>query len=154
MYDVSETHEVTATGTMFAKVKPGRTVNPETELLAANVDAFGFSHLGSVLWEAIPFSFVADWFTNAGTCLDGLNLQAFQGALVHKQLGWLSKVSAVVKFRGKPAMVYRPICDSLDFASGVAIRFNRAAGLPTTFTESRFGIRQSILSSALALQRA
>lgn len=154
MTAVDESHEVTATGMMFAQVKPGRTVNPETELLAANIDAYGFSQLGSVIWEAIPFSFVADWFTNAGSCLDGLNMQAFQGVLVHKQLGWLSKVMALVKFTGIPNLAFRFTTSPLHFANGTAVVFNRGTGLPPTFTEARFGLRQSLLSGALALQRA
>lgn len=39
-----------------------RIVNPNTSLLAD----LGFINPASVLWEAVPFSFVVDWFANVG----------------------------------------------------------------------------------------
>lgn len=42
-----------------------RIVNPNASL----ANELGLVNLGSILWEAVPFSFVADWFGNVGQVL-------------------------------------------------------------------------------------
>jgi len=42
-----------------------RIVNPNASLASE----LGLINLGSILWEAVPFSFVADWFANVGQVL-------------------------------------------------------------------------------------
>nr|QDH87443.1 MAG: hypothetical protein H3BulkLitter171541_000002 [Leviviridae sp.] len=50
---------------MYAKVS---TSNPN----AALANQMGFVNPLSVAWEAVPFSFVVDWFTNVGQCLSAM----------------------------------------------------------------------------------
>jgi len=45
----------------------------------ALLGATGFNNPLAVLWEAIPFSFVADWFTRAGSLIGRTPIQPFVG---------------------------------------------------------------------------
>ena len=39
----------------------------------------GFNHPGRVIWNAIPYSFVVDWFFHVGKIMDNLRIQPFGG---------------------------------------------------------------------------
>lgn len=70
----------------FYQCHGGYTYQLESVALA-NAQSFGILNLPLLGWELIPASFVADWFTNVGSVLEGLT--AFQG----KKLldGWITK---------------------------------------------------------------
>lgn len=46
----------------------------EHAVLLGFLDAFGVNWRPSIVWNAIPFSFVVDWFTNIGKWLDNFQL--------------------------------------------------------------------------------
>jgi hypothetical protein len=50
----------------------------------AIANQMGFVNPLSVAWEAVPFSFVADWFSNAGQCISAMS--DFWGFQLHQ--GW------------------------------------------------------------------
>lgn len=60
------------------------------------VSRLGFTNPGTLAWEAVPFSFVADWFANIGDCLgslnSGLTLEFVTGSYTeyHRNFGILS----------------------------------------------------------------
>ena len=41
-------------------------------MVRAWLEAAGLNRLASVIWNAIPFSFVVDWFVNVGDCMESL----------------------------------------------------------------------------------
>jgi hypothetical protein len=47
--------------------------------IRAFVSALGLANPLAILWEAIPYSFVVDWFTRIGTLFDRLSIQPFEG---------------------------------------------------------------------------
>jgi hypothetical protein len=48
-------------------------------IFRAYLAALGLTNLPKTVWNAIPFSFVVDWFAKIGTQLDSLNAQPFDG---------------------------------------------------------------------------
>jgi len=54
----------------------------------ATAEAFGLLNPFAVIWDAVPFSFVADWFVNVGDCLAGLTAFAGKKCLD----GWLCRM--------------------------------------------------------------
>lgn len=50
--------------------------------LKATLAALGIGNPLNVVWNAIPFSFVVDWFFNIGSFLDGFDIQPFKGTIV------------------------------------------------------------------------
>lgn len=153
---VSSTVTANVTVELFARIKRTRTVSSATDRLRATLDASGVSQFGSVLWEAIPFSFVADWFYPCGRTLDALNVQAFTGCLANQNLGYQSHTEAVLSCRGLVPSPGTAWYDSnkFEYARCTVRYYNRSGGLPSTRTAVNYGVRQALLSGSLVLQRA
>lgn len=83
LYGVSyySSHQIKATASAWFKID-----NPN--LFLAN--RLGFVNLGSVLWDAIPFSFVLDWFGKFGTYVRSLT-DSVGITFVDAYRGWSTK---------------------------------------------------------------
>ena len=150
---------------IFARVLRTRRVDSNIDTFSAYADDLGFSKLGSVIWEGIPFSFVADWFYPCGRALNGLNTAAFEGCLYATSIGhqshttitgdvyctgvYQAPVGAWYQTDGKNIKGGQ----KLKIGSAYAKFYNRASGLPATHEVSHYGMRQSILSAMLCFQR-
>lgn len=156
--------EATATINMsiFARIIRTRRVDSNVDYISACADALGFSKPGSVIWEALPFSFVADWFHPCGRALNALNTSAFSGCLYATSVGHQSTItiSGDVTCTGiKAGLPYwfsgpNIVSGSTRIGSAYAKFYNRSAGLPASQDVNHYGLRQSILSAMLCLQRA
>jgi hypothetical protein len=73
-----------------------RIVNPNASLATE----LGLVNLGSILWEAVPFSFVADWFGNVGQVLSSAT------DFVGKQLSFSSTTVYQVRISNASAYGY------------------------------------------------
>lgn len=65
-----------ATGTLYQKLEGLDGAFSEWQAAAAQ---FGFNDPLKVVWEAIPYSFVVDWFANVQGMLDRFTVQPFEG---------------------------------------------------------------------------
>jgi len=62
--------------------------------LKALIAAGGFNHPARVIWNAIPYSFVVDWFFSVGKLLDSLAVQPFGGKYDITDVGYSIKREA------------------------------------------------------------
>jgi hypothetical protein len=148
--------DVTADAQIFSRVIRTRTIDPATEMAAGYLDASGMTKVGSAIWEAIPFSFVADWFHPCGRALERLNVSAFEGCLANHMLGYQSHFNATGVVYGIPSNFnsgLAPSTTEVVLGAGTARVYSRSPGLPSTRTEVNFGARQRVLSGMLALQK-
>lgn len=146
--------DVMTDASMFARIKRCRQI-PVSDSLLAGLDASGFSKVGDVIWEAIPFSFVADWFYPCGQILSSLNMTAFESCLLNQMVGYQHSTWCQFRVLGCPSVMgYTGLVNNnvSTLFAGTARRYERVPGYPSTFTESNFGVRQSLLSGSLALQ--
>jgi hypothetical protein len=149
--------EVYADASIFAQVRRTRTINQQAEMSAALLDASGWTKAGSVLWEAIPFSFVADWFHPFGRALEVLNASAFHGALIPRRIGSQAHLCATVEVLAAPKPLNTDgltTPPSVCIGRGMVSTYIRGSGLPVTRPSSNYGARQMVLSGMLAYQRA
>lgn len=144
---------VQTTGYVTYRHKLSRALPPAAQL-ATNVanDLFGFSNPAAVLWEATPFSFVADWFFPVGDYLSRLDQTELGGSLLVDRPCTCLKTEAT-------GLLYTHFNRSEEKLSGIvrASKFTRRLGLPSlssTLGELGFpGVKQSVLGSALAFQK-
>ena len=133
--------------------KRSRAISADSSLYSGLINQLtGMNDPLSVLWEATPFSFVADWFYPIGDRLKQLSGSTFSGLLLCKDICTTVKVKRIVPVRiswnGVPATVVGVLTDSY---------FRRYVGLPPVTSAwddvSLPGIRQGTLAGALLLQR-
>jgi hypothetical protein len=62
--------------------------------LRALTAASGFNKPARVVWNAIPYSFVVDWFFHVGKLLDSLSIQPFGGEYTVSNMGYSLKAEA------------------------------------------------------------
>lgn len=150
---------------IFARVIRTRRIDNNIDTFSAYADDLGFSKVGSVIWEGIPFSFVADWFYPCGRALNSLNTTAFEGCLYALGIGHQSHVTisgdvSVTGIYAAPVGAWyntggvNVVGGRAVIGSAYAKFYDRASGLPATQDVSHYGLRQSILSAMLCLQRA
>lgn len=58
------------------------------------IAAGGFNHPGRVIWNAIPYSFVVDWFFSLGKLIDTLAIQPYEGEYSTHDVMWSLKSTA------------------------------------------------------------
>jgi hypothetical protein len=71
--------------------------------LKALLSSGGFNHPARVVWNAIPYSFVVDWFFSVGKLLDTLNVQPFGGEWSVTNVGYSLKSEATYTVHAKLA---------------------------------------------------
>jgi hypothetical protein len=65
-----------ASATLYHRLKD---LDGALSFLSAFSAAFGFNRPASIVWEAIPYSFVVDWFLDLQSRLDSMASQPFEG---------------------------------------------------------------------------
>lgn len=65
-----------------------------TAQLKGLIASSGFNHPGRIIWNAIPYSFVVDWFFSLGKLIDTLSVQPFGGTYNVTNVMWSLKVEA------------------------------------------------------------
>lgn len=154
-HDIETVPDISADAQIFAKLLKYRIVDPNAGFLAY-LDATGFSKPGSVIWEAIPFSFVADWFRSCGRGLNALNTSAVKGSLMPFKMGHQSHINVTAQVYGVVnsfSSAFPNTARSL-LGAGTVRLYKRSCGLPSTNNGFHFGVRQGILSGLLLLQRS
>jgi hypothetical protein len=58
--------------------KPILALNNADKAIRGFLDSLGFEANPRIIWEAVPFSFVVDWFFNVGKFLDSLKIDALE----------------------------------------------------------------------------
>jgi len=76
MWNVSRSQRVTAHFTFVPK--PMGYMNTMEEYLRGMLDSLGFELNPRIIWEAVPFSFVVDWFFSVGNFLESLKVDALE----------------------------------------------------------------------------
>lgn len=141
----------TAKGTFMATYIPTSLVDVSGLTLASNY--LGINKFGDAVWDAIPFSFCADWFIDTQRWVRGFNVNNWQGGVI-----WLSAGC-------QSHQQYSQSRDALDGSSEhrcisgcqeVITRFTRTCGPPIIsdgdITNDRFGARQASYAAALIHQ--
>lgn len=144
---------ITATASLFARRIRTRTVDPKAEAASGYLDAAGITKAGSAIWEAIPFSFVADWFYPFGRALNVLNTSAFQGCMSYANSGWQSHVNCTAQYYAGLNCGHARTSGKHLIGAGNCSVYRRGPGFPNTTPSSNFGVRQTLLSGMLAFQK-
>lgn len=115
-------------------------------------ELLGLHSPAAVLWEATPFSFVADWFMPMGDYLHNLDSSQFADSMQVQNICTCVKATSVTETEAR----YQD--GPYAKASTIFLKqFRRYCGLPPTAPAldsfSLPGIQQTILGGALALQR-
>lgn len=115
---------------------------------------YGWDRPLDTLWEATPFSFVADWFLPVGAYLHGLNQSMFAGRME------IVSASTTCKMTASAEVQTSYLEDYVTKTSGCgvinAISFTRTPGIPTLPPWDDLtipNVKQAILGGALFLQR-
>lgn len=66
-------------------------------MLKALTASGGFNHPARIIWNAIPYSFVVDWFFHVGKLLDSLTVQPFGGTYSVSDTSYSIKSEAMYK---------------------------------------------------------
>jgi len=122
--------------------------------LKALLAAGGFNRPATVIWNAIPYSFVVDWFFSVGKLLDTMAVQPFGGTYDISNVGWSLKREAFW-------FAYLDIGDSTPyterFLGTVTVKgYERHLGYPMTslfLTDGSLSPKQQVLSLAMLEQR-
>lgn len=145
---------VSARATAYVAYKRKRAKQLDGTVLASHVGRalYGFSNPGEVLWEATPFSFVADWFYPIGDYLGSLS-----SSMLKDVVTWKSPVTCVRAEASADLMFRRGSGPITGCGSVLARAFVRSPGLPSSAPPLDSlgipGLRQFVLGGALALQR-
>lgn len=116
--------------------------------------ATGFNNPAAIVWEAIPYSFVADWFFSIDKQIDRLAIQPFGGEYRVTDVGW--SIKEQVKFSVSQAFYLshgntETVLGYLDVQ-----RYQRYPGLPMSsalLTDGTLNPKQLVLGLALLEQR-
>jgi len=117
------------------------------------LDALGLKANLSVVWEAIPFSFVVDWFFNVSDVLRHIETDYLDSIV--KVLDYCCTVKHQIRYefwRGGDYSIYS--VPTVLAASGQYTHYHRKRCLPGTDNfglrfESKYGFKQVLLSAAL-----
>lgn len=124
--------------------------------LRAVGDILGIKLTQSVIWEAIPFSFVIDWFVNVGDYLQQLETDYLESVVEIVDFCYSTKKTYSYKqwVCGQPA--YNPDVKH-DLATWQVTQYERVRTIPRDDElfglrkSDRYGTKQILLSSALLL---
>jgi len=128
--------------------------------LKAFAAASGFNKPASIVWEAIPYSFVVDWFFHFSKSLDYLTIQPFGGEWSLSNVGyslnekWQYEIWQIVPL--SPCATGGSNVGSYFLGSATIQRFIREPGLPMSsfyLTDGSLSPKQLALGLALLEQR-
>jgi hypothetical protein len=112
--------------------------------------ALGLNNPVGVLWEATPYSFVADWFTRTRGIVNKMAVQPFEGEWEIRRLTYSARWQAVWHVHQDVGSPYTPQAWPLE--DGVAKFYARRLGFPASssiLTETWLEPRQQMLAAAL-----
>lgn len=125
---------------------------PDTRIGTAKAfaAAAGFNNPAAIVWEAIPYSFVVDWFFHVSSLIDTLSIQPFGGEWKVSKVGY----SVSDEFR---YLVYLNANSTLRYVGTLSVeRFVRKPGFPMSsllLTDGSLSPTQQVLALALLEQR-
>jgi hypothetical protein len=123
-------------------------------VLKALSAAGGFNSPARVIWNAIPYSFIVDWFFHVGKLLDSLSIQPFGGEYTVSNINYSIKLEAAfdVYFRMANGQIpSKPYLGRADYKSYI-----RRLGFPVSslfITDGILSPMQLALSAAMFLQK-
>jgi hypothetical protein len=107
--------------------------------LRAMVPALGLTNPAKIIWNAIPFSFVADWFTGLSSRLHAIQSRPFEGIFDVSRMTTSVKETSSIRVTANidyPSPVSNPVLGNI-----VITRYRRLSQLP---------VRSSFLSALTA----
>lgn len=122
-------------------------------LFRAAAGALGLNNPLGVVWEAIPFSFVVDWFTRIGSIVQHTAVQPFVGDWNVKKITWSFKVSGDWGCTQDFGSSWTPRV--VTPFQGTWSQYSRTVGLPVAdslLSSSALDLRQQALAAALIHQ--
>lgn len=117
--------------------------------LATLLRSFGLNNPAAVVWEAIPFSFVVDWFVNVGDALKSLQIPIIIPNIIH-DCGY------GVTVRSKFSEYFKSYTAQCLMRETITKGYSRRPGLPVSIPGLNLetpGVKQLVLGLALAAQR-
>jgi hypothetical protein len=116
--------------------------------------ALGLNNPLGVLWEAIPYSFVADWFGRTQSLLSQQALQPFVGTWDLRRMSHSVSIEGIREYWiPRLSSVYEPPWNAAQLAAIQRVSsYTRSPGLPaasTWLTSTQLGSQQQLLASAL-----
>lgn len=114
----------------------------------------GFNHPARVVWNAIPYSFVVDWFFHVGKLLDSLTIQPFGGEYNVSNVGYSVKSTATFTAHQIHTNGTVPVDNTLGTVR--ASRYIRKPGFPASslfLTNGTLTPMQQVLALAMLNQR-
>ena len=115
----------------------------------------GFNHPARVIWNAIPYSFVVDWFFSIGKILDSISIQPFGGEYRISDVGWSLKREAT--YIGTQVMANGQFVDGNATLGTVRVKdYVRQPGFPATsllLTDGQLSPKQLVLGLAMLEQK-
>jgi hypothetical protein len=117
--------------------------------------AAGFNNPAKIVWNAIPYSFVLDWFFQFGKSLDFLSIQPFGGEYSLSNVGWSLKEAWQYEIWQKATQRYNS--NPVKFLGSMLIkRYVRNPGFPMKsifLTDGSLTPMQLALAAAMLHQR-
>lgn len=128
--------------------------------LRAKLNAFGVDRLISSLWEAIPYSFVVDWFVNVGKMLESLESTLVSDLFPIRILDFCHSVkykytTRLIHNQGQLGTPHLRISDILLYEKSVTryIRRREAPCLYARLNVRKPSLNQTLLGGSLILAR-
>jgi hypothetical protein len=130
-----------------------RGLEDTSRLFEAFKAALGLNNPIKIVWTALPYSFVVDWFARIGSALDRLASQPFEGTWEARRVtNSLKEFYHVTVYQ-----YYFPAYNSQPVKAGeyVIERYNRHIGLPAGVGTTLLSLdpKQQLLAGALIAQR-
>jgi len=131
-----------------------RDLRDSMAVLKALSAAGGFNSPARVIWNAIPYSFIVDWFFHVGKLLDSLSIQPFGGEYTVSDINYSIKLEAAfdVYFRMANGQIpSKPYLGRADYKSYI-----RRLGFPVSslfITDGILSPMQLALSAAMFFQK-
>lgn len=129
--------------------------------LKALVAAGGFNHPARIIWNAIPYSFVLDWFFSIGKLLDTISVQPFGGTYRVDNVGYsvktegtyaaFAKIDEYPDHRGDDAFTSNALLGTVSVKS-----FSRRPGFPVyspILSDGILSTEQLVLALAMLEQK-
>jgi len=119
---------------------------------AGGLDSLGLNFNPSIIWNAVPWTFVVDWVANVSSWLDNFKSRLLEPVVDIQDYCWSFAVERSVECTLCVALNSAYTAGSQDVVSRVVERsFKRVAGLPTSRAFSTSGLSPRELSLAVAL---
>lgn len=122
--------------------------------LFALMDSLGVNANPAVIWNAIPFTFVIDWFVNIGRLLDGLRVEnvVFQTEILDFCHSVKSNITLVASAQIRHFITHAPLGSGVKLGQVRATKYERRVGIPPillTLTTSGLSVREFLLGGSL-----